>query len=258
MNDLPDITNFRDLGGTPTADGRVIAPRKLYRCAALDRCTREEAILLADEYDVGTVIDLRSTLERRRHPDTYIPGAHYIALPLVPAKAMSVALEGDNLMEMLRGTWDPDTYDVCVTYRSMLDPAVVPRWRALFRALLKSDGRAVLWHCTNGKDRTGVVAAIVLIALGVPDATVRADYLESNERLAARRAEILNTLAEKGERPGIGEKVGPLLEARPEYLNAALDAIDDNYGGQAAFFEDVCQLSIAEDEQLHRLFLQSA
>lgn len=157
---------------------------------------------------------------------------------------------------MLRGRWNPDTLDICSVYRDMVDESVADAWRDIFRILLESEGHAVMWHCTNGKDRTGVVAAVILLALGVPMDQVMADYLATNAQLKERRRSILDEAAARGGQPGLADKLGPLLEARPEYLNATLDAIDEQHGSFGGFLEDVCQLSIAEDDQLRGLFLQ--
>lgn len=252
----PDVLNFRDMGGIAAQDGRLVLPRRLYRSSRLSALDPAGAQAIAHApCNIGTIIDLRTQLERTRRPDPEIEGVEQIACPLVPKRALGVVLEDGNLGELIRREWDPDTYDVCVTYRAMLAPAVAPQWKRLFHELLEAKDHGVLIHCTNGKDRTGVAAAIVLTALGASEEDVMRDYLASNETLASHRQELLDDLATSGVRPSIGQKVGPLLEARPEYLNAAFDAIDDNYGGFAGFMEDVCEFSIAEDERLHDLYL---
>lgn len=174
----------------------------------------------------------------------------------MPASALGISFQDGNLRELLTGTWNPDTYDVCTIYRSMVDKRLADKWQQLFRTLLASNGKAVLFHCTNGKDRTGVAVSIVLLALGVSYNDVMHDYLRTNRSLPALQARIQAKMA-RGIKTGLSDKIGPLLEARPEYLNAALDAIDDNYGGMAGFLEDACGLSIAEDDQLRELFISA-
>lgn len=250
------ILNFRDLGGLATEDGSIVRMRKLFRAAAPTDTTPAEQMQLVQECDIRTIIDLRTTFERNGAPDPDIEGVKLVAAPLVPMKTLGITFEDGNLSEMIRGKWNPDTFDIRSVYRDMADEAVADEWRLIFRTLLESDGHAVMWHCTNGKDRTGVVAAVVLLALGVPMDAVMTDYLATNPQLAARRHAILAEAATKGEQPGLSDKLGPLLEARPEYLYATIDAIEHRFDGFAGFLEDVCQLSIAEDDELRRLFLQ--
>lgn len=256
MERLPHILNLRDLGGIATEDGSIVRLRKLYRGAGLQNATPVEQKRLMEELDVRTVIDLRTNFERNGQPDPVIPGVKIVSAPIVPVKTLGITFEDGNLAEMIRGVWNPDTFDICSVYRKMVDKDVTGSWRIIFKALRESGGHAVLWHCTNGKDRTGVVAAVVLMALGVSTDDVMADYLLSNRELANRQKQIRDEAARRNEKPGFADKIGALLEARPEYLNAALDAIDETYDSMGGFLEDVCQISYAEDDQLRQMFLQ--
>lgn len=256
MDLLPNVLNFRDMGGMAAEDGSILKMRKLYRSAALHATSAQERARLINEFDVGAVIDLRTSLERAGAPDPVMPRIRSLHAPLIPMKTLGLTFEDGNLAEMLRGAWDPDTFDVCSVYRNMVDGAVAEEWRAIFRVLLESNGHAVLWHCTNGKDRTGLVAAVILLALGIPYDTVMADYLLTNKELAPHRAAIEEKAMLDGSKPELVDRIGPLLEARPEYLNAALDAIDEKHGGLNAFLEEECGIGYVEDELLHTLFLQ--
>ena len=255
MNELPHILNLRDLGGIPVAGGHRVRHGRLYRSASIDDITPKEKRALVRDLGVGAIIDLRSGLGRTSDP--YVPGALQVHVPLVPMrKTMELTFEDGNLRQFLRGKWRPDTYDVCGIYRRMVDPQTAPRWRQIFRVLIDSDGSAVLWHCANGKDRTGLVAAVILKALGASDADISADYLQSNWQLAAHRTALLVNAAQTGKKPRVPQMLGPLLEARPEFLNAAFDAIDEGYGSFDGFMEDAVGFSIAEDDRLRSLFLE--
>ncbi len=239
-----------------TSDGSIVRPRKLYRCAALTKTSALERLRLTGFYDVTCVIDLRSRFERNRTPEPALPGVRPLQAPLVPARALGITLKDDNWRELIRGDWGPDTYDACALYRSFASPQVIDSWKAIFHALLNARGHAVLWHCTNGKDRTGVVAATILRTLGVPDKDIRADYLLSNQGLESERKRIRTVAKLRENEPGVEKKLGALLEARAEYLNAFFDAIDENFGSFEAFLEDACGIGFAEDDELRHLYLQ--
>lgn len=256
MRDLPHILNFRDLGGLATSDGYIIRPRRLYRCAALGATDANERALLAGLYNVGTVIDLRTGLERNSDPDPDLPGVSHLEVPLMPVSALKITLEDYNWQEIIRGTWNPDLYDACALYKKMVSPSMAPRWHKIFHVLLESTDHAVLWHCTNGKDRTGVVSAVVLLALGIPTEAVLADYMDSNAALASYREKIIQDARDRGAAPSMTQRMGPLLETRHEHLAAALEAINANYGDFAGFLENVCGVGLAEEDTLRHNFLQ--
>lgn len=256
MRKMQGIVNFRDLGGIPNIYGQHVRPHRLYRSGSLNNATPDDIERIRGELDVGIIIDLRTRIERNGAPDPDIPGIANIVAPLVPVKTLGITFEDYNWRELLLGKWDPDTYDVCGIYRKMVDPRVSPRWRAIFHALRSAGDKAVLFHCSNGKDRTGLVAAIVLLELNVGENEIMKDYRRTNAELAERRAKIIRQALRQKRQPSLSDKIGPLLEARPEYLNAAFDAIDETYGSFATFLESECGTGFAEEETLHHMYLE--
>jgi protein-tyrosine phosphatase len=122
---------------------------------------------------------------------------------------------------------------------------------------LAMDGtrRPMVFHCTAGKDRTGFAAAIVLLALGVPRATVVDDYLFSNTCLADRHAAIL---ARVSPRLTDVEPLRAMLEVRREYLEAGLDAIADDHGSIDTYLRDALALSDADRARFQSQLLEDA
>jgi protein-tyrosine phosphatase len=106
--------------------------------------------------------------------------------------------------------------------------------------------KSLLLHCTAGKDRTGVGSALILLALGVPRATVIADYQLTNQFQAPA-----SVLANHPELAGIPA----LKEAKPDYINAALDGIDAEYGNLDNYFAIELKLSAADRTQLRNFYL---
>ena len=174
MRGFPNILNIRSLGGIPAKDGSLIRAGKLFRSAELGDASKAEQQLLARTYRVRTIIDLRTGFERRPSPDPDIEGVENVLAPLLPMKTLGVVREDYNWTEMLTLRWNPDDYDMRRIYEHFVDPATSDEWQTIFQVLLDNHDGAVLWHCTNGKDRTGAVAAILLSALGVR----RADIIE--------------------------------------------------------------------------------
>lgn len=256
MRDFPNILNLRSMGGIPTKDNSLVRAGKLYRSADLGRASEDEQRLLVARLRVKTVIDLRMRRERHAAPDPDIPGVENVSVPLLPLQAMGVMSEDYNWAEFITGRWDPDDYDMKRVYEHLVSEATSDEWHTIFQVLLDNHDGAVLWHCTNGKDRTGAVAAILLSALGVRRADIIEDYLASNAALAARQREIRAEAEARGVKPALADRIGPLLEARSEYLGALFMAINRDYGGVEGFLRDICRLDEHDLRQLRYLYLQ--
>jgi protein-tyrosine phosphatase len=256
MRGFPNILNIRSLGGIPTKDGSLVRAGKLYRSADLAKATQEECRLLTERYRVRTIIDLRMGRERRQAPDPAIPGVENMLAPLLPMKTIGVVWEDYNWTELITFRWNPDDYDMRRIYEHFVDEATSDEWQVIFHALLDNHDGAVLWHCTNGKDRTGAVASIVLSALGVHRGDIIEDYLVSNRHLAMRRREIMAEANAKGVKPALADRMGALLDARAEYLGAMFLAINREFGGVEGFLRDICKLDAVDLAQLRYLYLQ--
>ncbi len=163
---LVAVHNFRDLGGYPTADGRLTRWRTLFRADGLYRLTPGDADRVV-ELGVRTVVDLRTGKELAQR-GTFPVSSHAVAfhhLPIIDATwGETATLETDDVVEFL--VW---------AYREMLE-AAAPRFADAMHLLARSGALPAVFHCAAGKDRTGLLSALVLGSLGVDDAVIAADY----------------------------------------------------------------------------------
>jgi protein-tyrosine phosphatase len=163
---LVAVHNFRDLGGYPTVDGRQTRWRTLFRADGLYRLTPRDADLVV-ALGVRTVVDLRTEKEVA-HRGMFPVSSHavtYHHLPIIDATwGETATLETEDVVEFL--VW---------AYRQMLEVAA-PRFADAMRLLAGNGTLPAVFHCAAGKDRTGLLAALVLGALGVDDALIAADY----------------------------------------------------------------------------------
>ena len=152
-------SNFRDLGGYQTKDGRTVRWGKAFRSGAMPLLTESDYSFLG-KLGLGTVVDLRSLEEREIAPDLLDDrtGALFISndYSMKPMLAKLATGSGEN---MYQGT----------------EELLVPQIRATFRRLLADDG-ALVYHCSAGQDRTGVVTAMIYEVLGVDRETILKDY----------------------------------------------------------------------------------
>lgn len=228
------IENFRDFGGFSGRFGTV-AQGRLFRCGHLGAATNADVAMLG-ELALGTIIDLRRPTERRQAPDR---------LPAGFAGQVIVNDEGDRRegphIEFLR---QGDLSDVSVEqfllgyYRQAL---FEPRHRTLFArsfALLEATAGPMLVHCTAGKDRTGLLAALIHRVLGVHFDDVLADYLATNTHVTpARMADTRSALMSLTGREPSEAMLRGYLGVHAQHLEAAFREIDRRCGGLDAYLQ---------------------
>ena len=239
--------NFRDLGGYRTADGHHVKWGLLFRSGAMNGLTAADYAYL-QSLGIKVVCDFRSTSERKAEPSNWPPGT----APAILADDYLIAQSGAIPKGDMRG-WNPEQARAAMaaTYPAML-VSFAGQYRRMFGELLA--GHAPLaFHCTVGKDRSGVAAALILIALGVPRHTVIADYLLTNRVLDKERllkgqaAGLLNGLPAPAR--------NALLTADRSYIEAALQALDQHKDGAAGYLRDEMGLSAADIARLRQLYL---
>lgn len=235
--ELEGAYNFRDIGGYTTSEGRQTCWRRLFRSDNLAKLTKDD-LQRIDRLNLQLIVDLRSEQERDSRPNRLPPGngikTRHIEIADITkshndlqkeifyGKLGRLDLEKELLKSYRRGI---------VTFRSEL--------RMFFELLLNPANYPALVLCNAGKDRTGVVIALTLLALGVPRKTVMQDYMLSKVRLKPAISRMITKVRWLSLfRADIGQ-LKNLLDTRAEYLNATFGAIDGMFGSTEAFFDDV-------------------
>ena len=220
--EFEQLSNARELGGLPAAEGRRVKSGVLLRTAKLSKLSEADTARLAGEFGVKHIFDFRDAVEFRRDPDREVPGAQLHSLPVLPG------LPGESNEDFLRVTPERVTELMQGVYRTMAESdASAGAYRTFFRVLLASGGPAVLWHCTQGKDRTGVAALLLLTALGVPEEAAIEEYYLSNVPMG-RRLEQLRDAGKSPEELAVMER---LLLVTPECLEEYLSRVQAQFGG---------------------------
>ena len=253
------LPNTRDLGGMPAADGRTIRSGKLIRSGNLAAASAHDREILASL--VGTVVDFRSDKERAEVPDPAIPGVRALVLPIIEDLSAGVTREEASDREALRILMESPSFAkgyMCRTYEGFVtSAAALTGYAAFVRLLLNGGERAILWHCTAGKDRAGFASVIVEELLGVDRETIRADYLATNRYLAGGIAGLTEeALAEHGMfGPDAERALRFMFTAQADYLDAAYRAANDRWGSFGGFLRDGLGIGDKERDALKRLYL---
>jgi protein-tyrosine phosphatase len=228
--------NARDIGGLVTGDGRRVRAGLLFRTAALGRLSDADVDRLRG-LGLRTLVDLRDVSEVAltspdRLPD---PPPRIAALPVYDPRHpvftyVAAVLLGHDHGEDYQALAEEGTpAAMAAIYRWFVHGETARRSFAQSVRLLADPGRLpALVHCTAGKDRTGWLTAIVLTILGVDRADIEADYLATNEASAELNEAVLRAM--RRQRPELDEdSIRPVLEARSEYLAAAVAEVERLY-----------------------------
>ncbi|MFB6822646.1 tyrosine-protein phosphatase [Streptomyces virginiae] len=221
---LDGTANFRDAGGYRTSTGQWVRMGEIYRSDALDKLTENDLAKLR-RLRVRTVLDLRTEDERTKAADKVPTGAAYVVADV---------FAGSGSFQTMPRTPDEAVKAMVDAERAMVSGAGGKKaYTQVFDRIERDRGRSVLFHCTAGKDRTGWAGAALLTALGVPRETVEADYLASNDYRKAANDAILSHLPAQQ-----AAVYKPLLDVRPEYLNAGYDEVKATYGSFDRYLQD--------------------
>lgn len=246
---LSGAFNARDLGGYATADGRRVRWGRVFRTSHLGDLTPDDQAYL-ERMGIRLICDLRVPDEIAAKPDRPVRGATTFARPLLT--------EGSKIRQIL----------TVLLYRNRLDKLLLrgyvsnmidqnaPVFGAIYRQLADPAHLPAILHCTAGKDRAGMVSALLLAALGVPETTIIADYSLSNHFFDHFK-EAAGVQADKLRRLGIHiDALHPMLLADPHTMRAALDYIDTRYGGVIRYLTGHAGMTEAEIEALRTHLLE--
>lgn len=239
---LHGASNFRDLGGLAGDGGRRVRRALVYRSDHLGRLSDEDLQRL-NALGVSHCVDLRGPAECRALPNR-LPGItieHLSIDPTVLRRVRERQKQGQPLGRAEAVALMQETYQDFVRLRG-----------AVFGQLLaRIAGREapLVFHCTAGKDRTGMAAALLLGALGVHRDEVMADYLLTN-RLYRRDTRV--------EEPAPPEVLEVLWQVQPEFLHTAWRCIDKEFGGLDAYLAGPVGLDGAARERLRERLLAEA
>jgi protein-tyrosine phosphatase len=237
---LEGASNFRDLGGYPTSDGRIVRWRQIFRSNHLGRLT-ETDIVIVRQLGVRSAFDFRGREERAAAHCALAEIAVH-SLPIEPtvvatlrARLAAGCLTAEDALEIMRES-----------YRNYVRLST-DSFRGLFAHLLEDRAPLVI-HCTAGKDRTGFACALILHALGVPDDVIADDYLLTNRFY--RRDPAASTDLPDDVRDAIGS-----VDA--SFLTAGLEAVQAGYGDLEGYLRDGLGIGAQERAALQARYLTS-
>ena len=247
---LEGVANARDLGGYRTADGRRVRRGMVYRSGDLSRATDTDLERL-QALDVQLIVDLRHDGEADEAPDRLPFGAAYLRLPFNEnsSKIRQIAEVIVNLRRM-----DEVMLQI---YSDLVFETGAAKLGHLLR-MLATDDQALpaLIHCSAGKDRTGLTAAVLLSVLGVPDAVIDADYALSNRSYPVFYGDVARHTGLGWSMALVADDIHPLLLADPVMLRSMFAHMRVRYGSVEGYLAECADVDEAVLAQLRARLLE--
>lgn len=259
-----EIANFRDLGGYTGQDGLTVRKNLIYRSGNLDFSTKFLQNTL-DPLGISIVFDLRSSDELEEKPYTlpdHIQYRHRPVLVSLEEELAELDLEFPGYKNLLSSAdgqeLSPEIFQFLAgfmerVYTDMGENPLV--FGKIIKEMIENGGKAVLFHCSAGKDRTGILASMILLSLGVSIDDVKKDYLLSNECRREAIKQDLKEITAVISNPRIASILEGMLLVKEEYIDSTLAAVN-SYPSFEDYAQEMLKLDAADLAALRTIYLE--
>ena len=259
------IVNARDLGGYQATDGKTVRHGLLLRSASLAEAKEKDLSYLSG-IPVGTVVDFRMDFELRGKEDKVIPGARYVRLPV---NSSGIDVTDEDAKELSRHkSFDIRKFIMIAAFNKraqkiahemypimVMDEDCQKQFAAFLQMAVHADS-AILFHCTQGKDRAGLASAYILSALGVDRETIIKDFDATNAIYAKDVKRLSRRVRFFGGKDKEIETVKAFIGANTDNFIKVLDLIDSEYGSMLNYIQGPLGLSDNDIQRLKERYLQ--
>lgn len=253
---LQGTTNFRDLGGYQTGDGRTVKWGQFFRSDELAGL-KESDIKYLTNSGLKLVCDYRTAQEKKDKPDPQLASVKRLELDIAGSKSSGTSQNGLAINDLFKtGSLKSLGKPGEMLTQGNADMVESDLFKQMIQLLDSKENLPFLQHCTAGKDRTGFGSAIILLTLGVPEETVIKDYLLSNTYRAANNEKMLQAVKPSLKDDESIETFKSILEVRRECLVAAFGKMKKDYGSIDGYLEKKLGLTNEKRKQLQDKFLE--
>lgn len=248
---LSGIPNGREVGGFRVPGGKRIRSGIMLRTAALAGAT-PAGLALLERMGVKSIVDLRTTAEIKAQPDPKVSGAAEVYMNIL---ADEKAASGAANLTVVQGTPEQSVQMMVQSYQDFITLKSAHDGFHQFLNLAL-EGKPFAFHCTEGKDRTGWGAALLLHLLGASQKQINADYMLSNTGLIAQNA-AMERAAKRADPNADMAVMDPYLTVSMTYLNAAYDLANKQYGSLDNYIREALGFTARNAAQLRAVYLRA-
>lgn len=244
--------NIRDIGGLPGLNGKHIKYGHFFRGGALHR-VKEEDVPILKSFHLTDVVDFRGEDEFIHQPDFVLEGVTYHNFPAIEERINKEDIKNDdgNLIWFVKeGVMGFE--HMKAQYQNLItDKKSQIAYRNFFKVLM-GENKTVYYHCSQGKDRAGLASYFIETILGVDFETIKEDYLLSNEAMVEKIDHILQDIKYKEfYNPTYHQSLIDVFSARIEYLEAAIQTINERYGDTLSYVRNVLGVDIEKFREMY-------
>ncbi len=246
--------NFRDLGGYETSDGRRLKWGMLYRSDKLSDISPTDEQYM-EKLGIRRIVDFRAPIEREEEPNRIAPDSS-IAVINQPIAVDAAAVDHVKDRIAASDVTAAEMGQLLVDANRQMVEQFTPVYREWMQSLLNTDNYPSLFHCTAGKDRTGLAAALAMYAVGVPMETIYEDYLLTNTYTADHIERMVNLIEMGTLFKANSDAVRALFAVDRAYLGEAFKAMEEHYGSVDAYLSEGLGIGPEERQRLREILLE--
>ena len=252
---MDNCPNLRQLGGYQSSNGGTVKHNRLFRCGTLGNLSDRDIERLS-ALNLESIIDFRRPSEIEHSPNR-LPNT-------LQDRQRQLNIEPGNLADAFSELSPDRVSQHMVNINKALVLEHQQTYSTFMHQLLELSDGGILFHCTAGKDRTGFAAALILMALDVPREIIYEDYLLTSKYFVPEeQAEhflqdphFQEKMSERGATQMVSKNILiPMLEVRREYLQSALDTIDQHFDSESDYLTRALNFGTDKQRQLQALFL---
>lgn len=237
--------NIRDLGGL-SSNGIKVKDKLFIRSACIGDLSANDIDVLVNDYNLKTVIDLRNSYEIDTESDVPIKGVKNINIPILAER-----VEGITRTRVKADV--SKVPNMCDLYLQMVSSdSSSLQIRKILKFIMKNGNKAILFHCSYGKDRTGIIALLLLSMLGIEYDEIMKDYLYTNTVAQDEYDKDYKLLLEKTHDEVYAREYSEIHLAKEEYLDAAYNYMVDEYGSVLNYIIDGLGISKRKIEKFRK------
>lgn len=255
------IRNIREISQYKTVDNKEIKDNSLIRSSRIDKISNKRRNKMFEKYNIGTVIDLRNEMEVHEGKDFIYPdGVEYIHLPVLDQAYWGISHEKSMKRALFNKSKEATNraffkdYMINMYKNIVFDAYSQSQFKKFFDIIIEKANKGILFHCTGGKDRTGIASLFLLSILGVSKNDILDDFSMSdkcNRRYNTTRHIALKIVPYKNFRRLLTE----MLYAKKEYLLKTIAAIEEKYESILEYLKQAIGLTEDKFSKIRELYL---